>query len=190
MAEEQATLQGMLGNRDPMDGPIPGESLTADPEMKAPFEKAPEHTNQRAAIDDIFMRITDPAKIDQSLDLMRDGVPLESLAQVLLFEGFRQGKFNPDMMLMLIEPTIYMLAFVANTAGIDAELYPEGKEDPDFISEEEESSFLQGALEDEEPVTEGESIDQIKVGAVTLKRPESISPGLLDQLKQKESSDG
>lgn len=183
MAEEQMTqqqlLQESLGGLDPLSAPIPGESLTADPETRAPFEKPPEHTELQPAIEELFMRLTEGESIDDTLDLMRQGAPIESVAQVVLFEGFRQGKFNPDMMLLLVEPTIYILAFLANYAGIDAVLYPE----EDFDNDEEgEMEFLKGA-EGLSGIPASELPQQITVGESVLSRPESVSPDLLQTIQ-------
>jgi hypothetical protein len=41
------------------------------------------------------------------------------VTQILLFEGFNQGKWNPDLMVLLIEPTAYMLMALAERADID-----------------------------------------------------------------------
>lgn len=118
-------MMAEMGGLDPLSGPTPGESLTADPETKAPFETAPEHVGVDQAMEDLFMRVTEEEALDQLLNLMRSETPLENIAQVLLFAGFREGKFNPDLMLMMIEPTIYILVWLAEYAGIDPVLYPE-----------------------------------------------------------------
>jgi hypothetical protein len=119
-------LKANLNGMDPFDAPIPGESLTADPAMKAPYEQPPQFTSKDEAVEEIFMRMTDEEVIDEFLDLMRMGTPVEYIAQVVLFEGFRTGKFNPDLMLLLIEPVIYILLYLADYGGIDnVVLYPE-----------------------------------------------------------------
>ena len=40
------------------------------------------------------------------------------LAQQILYVGFREGKFNPDLMLMLAEPLAYALMYMSENAGI------------------------------------------------------------------------
>ena len=35
------------------------------------------------------------------------------------YVGFREGKWNPDLMMMLIEPFMYLLMALAEKAGID-----------------------------------------------------------------------
>jgi hypothetical protein len=111
-------LQDRHGGLDPMDAPIPGESLTQDPENKLPYEKPPTHVDMNEAVEDIFMRLTEEETLDEILGLMRNEVPVEDITQTLLFSGFREGKFNPDLMLNLIEPTMYMIMALGEVNGI------------------------------------------------------------------------
>lgn len=159
-------LQAQMGGMDPFDTPTPGESLTSNPENPQPYEQAPQFTDQQKAVDDLFMRMTDSENIDHFLDLMRDGVPVEDIAQVALFEGFRQGMYTPDLMLLMIEPTIYILLYLADYAGIDnVMLSPDGTDSNLSVP------------------TEGEgSQGDIKVGEKSIARPESVSPSLLQKL--------
>lgn len=169
-------LQGMMGGMDPLSAPIPGESLTSDPEMPRDYEKPPQFTEVEKAVDDLFMRITEEDTIDQFLDLMRDGMPVENIAQVVLFEGFRQGMYNPDLMLLMIEPTIYILLYLADYANIDdVVLYP------------------QGDVKAIRPIkgegAEGEGT--ITVGEEKIARPESVTPSLLEKISgEKETPAG
>ena len=128
MAEENKQLAQMMDQRgglDPFDAPIPGSSLTQNPDEKMPYEQAPKHVDQEDAMHDIFMNLTDDEKLDDILDIMRSGVPVEDVAQTILFAGFQSGQYTPDLMLTLIEPTIYMLMSIAEVHGIEAEIYPE-----------------------------------------------------------------
>ena len=49
---------------------------------------------------------------------INDGVPIIDIAQQILYVGFREGKWNPDLMLMLAEPVAYVLIFMAENADI------------------------------------------------------------------------
>ena len=50
--------------------------------------------------------------------MINDGTPLDQIAQVTLYKGYTEGKFSPDLMLMLIEPTLYLLIAIADYAEI------------------------------------------------------------------------
>jgi hypothetical protein len=47
-----------------------------------------------------------------------DGVPVMDLALQMGYVGFREGKWNPDLMLMLLEPFAYLLMALAEKAGV------------------------------------------------------------------------
>ena len=92
--------------------PIPGQSLTSDPSDPAPYEKPPEFVNLEEAQEWVFDTLTDSETNDAMLDLIVSGVPLEIVAQQFLFAGMASGKWNVDLMMLLIEPTIYTLLFL------------------------------------------------------------------------------
>jgi hypothetical protein len=48
------------------------------------------------------------------------------LTQVILFKGFTEGKWNPDLMMLLAEPLAFMLIALAERQGID---YVIGRDD-------------------------------------------------------------
>ena len=122
--EQQQLAEGyeQLGI-DPFDSPIPGESLTSDPGNPRPFEKPPEFTNVEKAMAFIFDHLTNDGSYEDVLQTMREGTPLDMLAQVYLTKGFQEGKWNPDLMLLLIEPTIYLLMWLASLHLINHPLY-------------------------------------------------------------------
>lgn len=109
--------------------PIPGQSLTTDPSNPAPYEKPPEFTSVHAAARDIFEYLVEPEVYAQTMELLTDGVPLMDVVQVFVFGGFREGKWNPDLMLMLVEPVAYMILALAERAGIDPIIYNGEEED-------------------------------------------------------------
>ena len=128
---------------DPFDAPIPGESLTADPENRRAYENPPTFTNEDKAMAFIFDHLTTDGIYEQVLDTIRQGTPLDMLAQVYLTKGFQEGKWSPDLMLILIEPTIYLLMWLANEVEIDFQLDSDGDD-----WDEQEEGIRQTAKED------------------------------------------
>ena len=98
---------------------VPGQSLTNPVEQRYPWEQPPEITSVREAREKIFLNLLEPNKLTSVIELMSTGIPVNTIAQVVLREGFNKGKFNPDMMLNLLEPTMYMLMAIAEKAGIE-----------------------------------------------------------------------
>lgn len=101
-----------------MQPPIPGESLTNDPANPKPFETPPEITSYDEGIQVIADNVLSPDRIDQVIELVRSGIPLGDIAAMIVIKGFMDGKWSPDLLMLLIEPTIYMLMFVCEMSGI------------------------------------------------------------------------
>ena len=117
---------------NPFNAPIPGESLTASPENAKAWETPPEYTDQDEAMMAVYMVLTEQATLRGLIEIISDGVALDEIAQVILYKGYTEGKYTPDMMLMLAEPTIYLLIAIADYAEIkDYVLYNEEDGDPD-----------------------------------------------------------
>ena len=117
-----------------LDGPIPGESLTQDPAAPQDYETPPTYTSLEPFMDDMFLNLTDDDNIDGVLDAVRKKVPVEDVAQMLLFQAQASGKITTDLMLSAVEPTIYRVIGIATYAEVENPvLYPEDpmQDDPE-----------------------------------------------------------
>lgn len=99
--------------------PIPGQSLTNSPEQPYNWEKAPELVNTKEAMLDVFNTLIQEDSLLNILNALDNGVGVIDLASVTLYTGFLEGKWNPDLMMLLMEPTIYMIMALAEKAEID-----------------------------------------------------------------------
>jgi len=99
--------------------PIPGQSLTNSPEEPYPWEKPPKYTNIKEALHEIFISLIDENVFPSIIRSLEKGVPIVDMASGVLMEGFRAGKFNPDLMLLLAEPVIYLFMVLAARSGVD-----------------------------------------------------------------------
>ena len=122
MADEEYTKYIAQGKR-----PIPGQSLTRDPDSPAAYEKATEFSNVHKAIEYLFNNIIQEQSYMPIMQAVSQGTPVMELVQLVLFDGFRQGKWNPDLMMMLVEPFAYMLIALAERLDIDVDV--DGEED-------------------------------------------------------------
>ena len=126
--------------------PIPGSSLTNSPESPYPWEKAPQFVEIQPAIDSLFVELSEPEAYHSLMDLVRNEVPVGDIAQVILIDGFQKGMWNPDLMLLLIEPTMYMIIAFAEKAGIQDYVTYEGEDDePD--EEDEQLEGIEKAID-------------------------------------------
>ena len=112
--EDETTpeLQEYFGK---MDRPLPGESLTEDPDVAQPYTGSPEFTVPQEAIDYMFDTMTEEGNYETLMQGLLDGATVMELTRLLLFSGFNEGKFNPDLMTILIEPTAYLIMGLAET---------------------------------------------------------------------------
>lgn len=155
---------------NPFDAPIPGQSLTNNPDNPNAWEKPPKFTNPEKAIQDLFMRITEEEVYPDLMDNIRDGVPIDQLTQFLVFKGYSQGAWNVDLMMLLIEPTMYLLIALAEHNGIkDYTLYKGEEED---MSEEEVTQFLKDDASRAAP-------KRSKLSVAMNKKAEDVLPGSL-----------
>lgn len=115
--------------------PIPGQSLTNDPDQKYPWEGPPEYTDFRQALNFITGQLLQEDIFAAIMKGIGDGVPLADITLQMLQTGFEQGKWNPDLLTMLIEPTIYTLMALSEKAGIK---YRINGDEEDDIDEEDE----------------------------------------------------
>jgi hypothetical protein len=111
------------------NAPIPGESLTASPDTPKAWERPPLYTDENKAMQELYLLLTEQEKLIELIKIIDDGVPLDEIAQVILYKGYTEGQYNPDLMLLLIEPTIYLLISIADYAGIKDYVLYEGEED-------------------------------------------------------------
>lgn len=109
--------------------PIPGQSLTTDPSNPAPYEQPPEYTSIHEASEDIFSGLIEEQTYKEIMSLLADDFPVMDIVQTILFTGFKEGKWNPDLMLLLVEPVAYMLLALAERAGLDPKIYTGEEED-------------------------------------------------------------
>ena len=102
--------------------PIPGQSLTSSPEQRRPFEQPPEFTNYKEALDFTVGELLREEVYTNLVIGIGQGVPITDVALQIGYVGFREGKWNPDLMLMLIEPLIYVLMSLCEKAGVEYRL--------------------------------------------------------------------
>ena len=138
MKPQQLEQEGLevLGQ---MQRPIPGQSLTNSPDTPYPWEKPTEFTEIQPAIESMFINLTEDDAYEALVDIIDADNTIAETAQIILFAGFEEGLWNPDLMTLLIEPTMYLIMALVERAGrveykIDRE--------PDELDEEDKAEKL------------------------------------------------
>jgi hypothetical protein len=116
-----------------MDRPIPGQSLTNNPENPAPYEQPPKFTNVHEASNYMWDKVTSDEAYESLMTGLSKGVPVMPIVEVLLFDEFQKGTFNPDLMMMMVEPTAYMLIALSERLDIDVVIDTEDDEDDEVF---------------------------------------------------------
>ena len=187
MAEELKENQFDEVGVNPFNAPIPGESLTTAPDMPKAWERPPQYTSQDKAMEAIYIEITVEDSLRKLINIINDGIPLDEIAQVILYKGYTEGKFSPDLMLVLIEPTIYLLIAIADYADIkDYTLYDEETDDPDTEIPEDDVTPVMMDDDDEEIKEEKRKPTKESLGESLLSKVEGELPAKVAEIKEKE----
>jgi len=168
------------------EGPTAGQSLTNSPDTPYPWEGAPEITSVKVATEKIFFDLLKEDNLTTVATLMSQKTPVADIANLLLTAGFQKGKWNPDMMLSLLEPTMYMLLAIAEKAGIDPIL---NRDDADVEIEEEDE--IDADIDLERVKTQRNRIPEgggFRDAVVQKINPASVGGDIKEQLKTLDSA--
>ena len=106
------------GVGNPFDAPVPGQSLTDTP-GNYPWEHPPQFTDPEEATEFIWQTLHTEEFMEQVIGMLDAGVPIEAIARVIVFGGFVEGKFTPDVGFLITEPVMKMLMAIGVRAGIN-----------------------------------------------------------------------
>ena len=196
MAEEAIEIknQEVLDHLGKFEGPVPGQSLTANPDEPQSWERPPTHTTLNASLNSLFDFMTEEETYIEIVSALGQGMPVTGMTQMLLQDGFQKGAWNPDLMMQLIEPTMYMIMSMAEKAGVKYRVDEEDNPEAEDASEEEVAGMFtdladiaEGRMKDttKEEVLPKEIIERLETIAVPeslLARPEIEEPIETDSL--------
>ena len=177
---------------NPFNAPVPGESLTASPDTPKSWERPPDFTDQEEAMRAVYMELTEQTTLRNLVNIIDEGIALDELAQVILYKGYTSGKFNPDMMMLLAEPTIYLLIAIADYADIkDYTLYEgETEDDPDTqIPGDDVTPVNMDEDEEEKPAKEKIEPTEEVLGKSLLSKVKEELPAKVEAAVEKEEED-
>ena len=186
MAEKIVNTEYEKANVNPFNAPTPGESLTSPSDMPKAWERPPQYTEQDEAMEEIYMELTSENALMPLINMIDEGIPLDQIAQVILYKGYTEGKFSPDLMLMLAEPTIYLLIAIADYADIKDYVLYEGEDtDPDaeIHGDDEVPSDWD---EDDEKIVERPEPKKESLGKSLLEKVQKELPIKVKEVKERE----
>ena len=104
--------------QNPFDTPVPGQSLTDEP-GNYPWEHAPQFATVEDASHAIWNGMHKEETMEKILVLLDAGLTVEEIVKVIVFAGFVEGKFNPDVGLLLVPIVSDMIVAMGKKAGIE-----------------------------------------------------------------------
>ena len=99
------------------DAPIPGQSLTDTP-GNARWEHPPEYTDVEEASEYVWERLHKKEILEQVVTFLENNIPVEAVARMVLFGGFMEGKWTPDVAILLSEIVFKQIVAI----GVKAEV--------------------------------------------------------------------
>lgn len=102
----------------PFDGPIPGQSLTAEP-GNAPWEKPSKFSDPLDAFEMYLERFSDDEVLNDVIDLIDAGAPLDSISGAMLSTGVLRGMHTVDVKVLLRPLLTAHIKSLADAIGID-----------------------------------------------------------------------
>ena len=158
---------------------IPGQSLTNDPDSQYPWEGPPQFTNFKEALDYTVSELIDEDVYVSVVSGIGQGVPISDVAMQVLYAGFKAGKWNPDLMLMLIEPLMYILIALCEKAGVEYTLYNGEEEEEDMGGPDTELEQVKDMLKTKVPNKQSVSASSVPQDILEKVENVEISPSLL-----------
>ena len=104
-------------DNNPFDAPVPGQGLTDKP-GNYPWEHPPQYTDTSEAADFIWDKISEPKFAEQIIAMLDAGIPVEAIGRIIIFTGFAEGKWTPDVAFIIAEPVMKMIAAVGIHGGV------------------------------------------------------------------------
>ena len=150
---------------------IPGQSLTNSPETPHRWEQPPEFSEPHKAMLQIFETITEKESLSNILLSLAKKVSVIDLSSIILYSGFIEGKWNPDLMTLLMEPTMYMIMYLGDKANLDYSMDSRRENNVDEASGEEQLKRITSSL------------DELKQVAADRVSPMSVTPEIKEELE-------
>tara|TARA_R110002110_G_scaffold79086_2_gene206947 strand:- start:55 stop:642 length:588 start_codon:yes stop_codon:yes gene_type:complete len=151
--------------------PIPGQSLANNPDESRPFEQPPEFTEFREALNYLAEELLEPEIYEGLVTGIGQGVPITDVTLQILQAGFQEGKWNPDLLMMLIEPVMYLLMAFCEKAGVE---YRIDSDDEDDLSPEDEDDILEEKAKNIASLAKSRDMSKIPAGVLPKEIIEDI----------------
>ena len=192
MATSETAINFLQRNMD-IGRPIPGQSLTNDPNNPYPWEQPPEFTDPQRAMLQIFETLTEKDTLSNTLLALVKGVSVIDISSIVLYTGFLEGKWNPDVMTLLMEPTMYIIMYLGDQAGINYNMDSKKENNKDEPEGEQQVESLNKSLNElkqiaADRVSPMSVSDEITKNLEAIKIPQSLLSKVEEEQKNSNMS--
>ena len=100
------------------DAPIPGQSLTDEPK-NVPWERPPEMADTNDVIEYYMNILSKEEMIDNIVTMLEIDIPVDVLVNTITTTGILEGRYNPDVKLLISPLLVDFITAIGNAAGVD-----------------------------------------------------------------------
>jgi len=122
---------------DEFNSPIPGQSLTDEP-GNAKWENPPRYTKVEEVSEMIMKKVFNKEAVKNILMMLEAGIPVEGVARTIVFAGYAEGQYNPDVGVLIARLTfeaVLTIGVVGKVKNLKITLKPKDTEKNDFAFE-------------------------------------------------------
>ena len=164
--KEQEYQQGV---GDPFDSPVAGQSLTDTP-GNYPWEHEPQFTDPEEITEYLWVTMHKKEFVQELIGMLDAGVPVEAIGRTVLFGGFMEGKFSPDVAFIITESVMKMIAAIGINGGVEKIIF--SLEDLTNKKQIREITKVKMAKEKIAEISESTQEDIKKAGLMARPQPE------------------
>lgn len=128
-----------------LDAPIPGQGMTA-PLGDRPWQRPPQFTTPEQALEFYVNKISQDKQVDQMLDILELGVPVDTLVDTLQLGGVMEGLHSVDVGMLIAPALVEVISGIGEKAGID--FVTESQEEDSNVSTPSEIALNMQKLKD------------------------------------------
>ena len=157
------TIDEIVGTNNP--------KITRNPDTPYPWETPPDITNPKEALEIVVEDLLETQAVKSIVSALAGGLPVGDIAMAVLYNKFIEGVISIDLLMLLAEPTMYLIMAIGEEADIRYNI-----EDNDM------DEFYDKEDEEEEELN---SLGKIKQETLSSKINEnSIPKNILDKVKE------
>ena len=119
---DEAPRAGTIEAKDPFATAPPGHSLTED-NSKWAWGKPPQIVDPEEALEKAITSLQKPKVRDEMFKLLYTGVAVEVMVEGYILQSFQEGKFTPDVGILIKPPLGLYISHMAEEAGIPYRLF-------------------------------------------------------------------